>query len=73
MSEQTAGREVIRWPAVHQKTKKSRPQAWRDIRAGLFPSPVQIGPNSVGWYSDEIDAWVASRPRVAYAPKGEAT
>jgi prophage regulatory protein len=28
-----------------------------------FPSPVQLGPNSIAWMADEIDAWLASRQR----------
>jgi predicted DNA-binding transcriptional regulator AlpA len=29
-----------------------------------FPAPVQIG-GGVGWIEDEIDAWLAARPRIA--------
>jgi len=61
-------RKLIRWPVVHEMTGKSRTQAWRDIRTGRFPAPVQTGPNSVSWYLDEVDAWLATRPRVNYAP-----
>ena len=32
-------------------------------RKGLFPEPVQIGPNKIGWYADEVEAWLESRPR----------
>ena len=32
-------------------------------RKGLFPEPVQIGPNKIGWYADEVTAWLESRPR----------
>jgi len=70
--EQPRSRRLIRWPAVREKTGKSRTQAWRDVRAGRFPAPVQTGPNSVAWYEDEIDAYVASLPRARYAPTVEA-
>jgi prophage regulatory protein len=33
------------------------------VRKGLFPEPVQIGPNKIGWYEDEIQKWLESRPR----------
>lgn len=33
------------------------------INAGDFPCPIELGPNSVGWPSEEIQAWVASRSR----------
>ncbi len=34
-----------------------------------FPSGVQLGPNSIAWPEDEIEAWLKSRFR---ARKGEA-
>lgn len=64
---QPASRNVIPgYRAVEVKTGKSRQQIWRDIRAGNFPAPIELGPNSVGWYEDEIDEWLASRPRRTY-------
>jgi prophage regulatory protein len=27
-----------------------------------FPKPVQLGVKSVGWYSDEIQNWIDTRP-----------
>ena len=59
---------IIREKERCQKTGLSRVQCWRRIRKGTFPAPVQLGPNSIGWIEDEIDAWLASRPRVNYAP-----
>jgi predicted DNA-binding transcriptional regulator AlpA len=35
----------------------------KPISDGDFPQRIQLGANSVGWYEDEIDAWVASRKR----------
>jgi prophage regulatory protein len=60
------GRRILRAPAVEDRTQRSRVQCWRDIKAGKFPAPVQLGPNSVGWFEDEIDAWLAARPRRTY-------
>ena len=65
-------RPILRWPKVHSATGRSRTQAWRDIRAGTFPAPIELGENAVGWYEDEIVAWQKARPRVAYAPDKEA-
>lgn len=61
------GRTIIRWPEVHRRTGRSRTQAWRDIRNSKFPAPIQLGPNAIGWYEDEIEDWQNNRPRVAYA------
>ena len=56
-------------PEVEDRTQRSRVQCWRDIKAGKFPAPVQLGPNSVGWFEDEIEAWLAARPRRTYRAK----
>ena len=70
MTEQTPTKErrLVRWPEVHKRYGKSRMQNYRDVRDGKFPAPVQTGPNSVGWWSDELDAHDETLPRVSYAP-----
>jgi len=61
------GRKMIRgWAGYEEKTGKDRVQGWRDVRAGRFPPPIELGPNSIGWFEDEIDDWLASRPRRTY-------
>ena len=70
-----SARKIIKAKPVAQRVGKSRVQIWRDVRAGKFPSPVSLGPNSIGWFEDEIDLWLAARPRCSYAgnkPVGEA-
>ena len=67
------GRKIIRGPVVEDKTSWTRVTIWRAIRDNKFPAPIQLGPNSVGWFEDEIDAWLATRPRRTYgASKPEA-
>ena len=65
--EEKAPRKIIRDKVVTERTGKGRVQRWRDIRAGTFPAPIQLGPNSIGWYEDEIADWLASRPRRTYS------
>ena len=69
----TDSRKIVRgYSKVAERVGKSRIQVWRDIKAGKFPPPLELGPNSVGWYEDEIDRWLASRPRRTYgAPTDE--
>lgn len=69
--EHSPARVIIRWPEVKRLTGKSRTQIWRDVRAGKFPAPVKLGPNSIGWYQDEVVERQAALPRVAYAPTGQ--
>jgi prophage regulatory protein len=64
-AERTA--DLIRgWRGVCAETGKSRVQLWRDIRAGLFPQPIELGKNSIAFFRQEVDAWKASRPRRSY-------
>ena len=59
--------DLIRgWRGVCSETGKSRVQLWRDIRAGRFPPPLELGPNSVAWIRAEIEEWKRTRPRRTY-------
>jgi len=56
-------RNILRNGPVTVRTGLSPSQRWRLEQRGEFPARVQLSEMSVGWYEDEIDAWVASRPR----------
>ena len=61
------GRQIIKgWKGWERKTHKSRVQGWRDIRAGVAPPPFELGPNSIAWWEDELDAYLDARPRRRY-------
>ena len=63
------GRVVLNGKTVEARTETSRVQRWRMIREGSFPAPVELSPNKLGWFEDEIDAWLESRPRRTYRPE----
>lgn len=54
---------ILRLAEVEHTVGKKRSTIYRDIAAGKFPGPVEIGGKSVGWLSTEINDWVQSRPR----------
>lgn len=56
-------RRIIHRAAVRAITGLSDSTLWRRERDGEFPPRVALSPNAVGWYEDEIDAWLASRAR----------
>jgi prophage regulatory protein len=56
-------RRILRKPSVENRTGLSDTSIWRQYRAGTFPKPVKLGPNAVGWYEDEVNAWIESRER----------
>ncbi len=62
-------RKILRAKVVTERTGYSRIQIWRKSRdpEDDFPAPMQLGPNAIGWYEHEIDAWLESRPRVTSA------
>ncbi len=66
MSETKTPRKILRPKEVQKLIGKSRVQIWRDVRAGRFPAPMILGPNSTGFFEDEITAWLANRPRRTY-------
>jgi prophage regulatory protein len=71
---QSHGRRlIVGYPRMQARSGKSRVQIWRDIRAGKFPAPIELGPNSVAWFEDEFEAWQASRPRRTYRSFGRDT
>ena len=70
-------RKILRAKTVMEITGYSRIQLWRKARDAKddFPAPVRLSPTNkgaIGWHEDEISDWLASRPRVTYAPAPEA-
>ena len=61
-------KNIIRLPAVTAKTGLSPSTIWRYEKAGDFPRRVQLGPNSVGWIAEDVDAWVERRGRIGVRP-----
>ena len=57
---------------LEKRYGKSRVTIWRWVRAGLLPAPYEIGPNSVGFASDEIDERDANLTRRAYGQEADA-
>jgi prophage regulatory protein len=56
-------RKILRQAVVAERVALSVPQIWRLEKAGNFPSRIQISAGAVGWFEDEIDAWIEARPR----------
>lgn len=50
--------KILRGREVTERTGLSRTSLWRREKQHAFPHRVALGPNSVGWFEDEIDAWI---------------
>lgn len=59
----TSIRKVVKVDQVRSITSLSRTTIWRLERDGKFPARVRLCSTSVGWYEDEILAWLNTLPR----------
>lgn len=57
------GPSLIRLPETLNRTGLSRARLYALIKEGKFPVPLRLGARAVGWRSDEVAAWIDSRPR----------
>jgi predicted DNA-binding transcriptional regulator AlpA len=56
---------LITWPQLEAQVPFVRQTVGRLEQRGEFPQRVQVGPNRVAWWQDEVDAWLAARTRGA--------
>ena len=56
---------ILRLPEVLARVGLSRSAVYEHMATGDFPASVRLTPGSVGWHSNDIDEWIASRPRTA--------
>jgi prophage regulatory protein len=52
---------MLRQRAVLERVPAHPTTLWRWEQEGRFPRRVKLGPNSVAWFEDEVDAWQAAR------------
>ena len=58
------GLSLLREPVVRNAVGGiGKSTLWRWVREGRFPKPVRLGANCVAWRSDEVEQWLATRPR----------
>lgn len=53
--------QLLRLPAVKERTGLSRSSIYRNEAAGTFPRRVKIGENTTAWLAADIDRWIAER------------
>ena len=62
MQESQTPKYYIRYPDLRDKgIVKNRVTLSRWIKAGRFPKPIHLGPNSIAWLVEEICAWEQKR------------
>ena len=65
MSKSTLPHKMLRRAEVQERCALSRAGIYKLMAAGKFPRPVQVTARAVRWHSDEIEAWLTSRPRAS--------
>ena len=56
-------RIIVRFADLkRRKIINNWPTLLRWIEREGFPSGFKLGPNTLVWFEDEIEAWIASRP-----------
>ncbi|MBN1783575.1 MAG: AlpA family phage regulatory protein [Alphaproteobacteria bacterium] len=54
-------KRIIRKPELFARVCLSDATIWRLEKAKMFPGRVMLGGKAVGWFSDEVDAWLQQR------------
>jgi prophage regulatory protein len=58
----TGGRvQVLRMRLVTEVTGLSRTGIYERMARNDFPRPIPLAAKTVGWLSNEVDAWIAAR------------
>ena len=60
---------LLRRTEVEERVGLSTSALYRQMRAGIFPAPLRIGPRAVRWPASEIEDFLASRPRATGEPR----
>jgi prophage regulatory protein len=59
---------ILRLPSVKARTGLSRSSIYAFVSRGDFPRPISLGVRAVGWNSEAVDAWIASRAMTKKEP-----
>ena len=52
---------IIRKPELFSKLSLSDATIWRMEKSGKFPRRIKLGGNSVGWFENEVEAWLLKK------------
>jgi prophage regulatory protein len=52
---------MLRAPEVAQMLGTSVGSIWGWAKAGKFPKPIKLGPNTTVWRLSDVEAWIEER------------
>ena len=53
--------QILRLPAVRERTGLSRTTVYDFIRRGEFPPPIKLGARASGWDAEAVERWIQTR------------
>ena len=56
---------ILRLPEVLRITGLSWASIYRLVRSGTFPQSVALTARTIGWYSTDIETWIAARAAIS--------
>lgn len=56
---------VMRLRSVLHETGLARSTVYRMVAEHTFPSPVRLGARAIGFFREDVDQWLAGRPRTS--------
>lgn len=62
---------IIRLPELLRITGLSTASVYRQMAEGLFPRPVRLGKNAVGWRSSSVLSWLENLEEVGPSAEPE--
>ena len=63
-------RRVLRLKEVKEATGLSRSSIYALQQRGIFPQSIRVGPKATGWYEDEVQNYIETRPRTGETGPG---
>ena len=51
---------IMRLKDVKARTGLARSTIYQQIKAGIFPKPISLGPRAVGWLESDIEEWISA-------------
>ena len=52
---------ILKLPAVKEKTTLGRSSIYALAADGKFPKPIKLGARASGWLESEVNQWIADR------------
>jgi len=61
MQTQAVPAQLLRLPAVIDRTGLSRSSIYRHEAAGVFPKRIKLGEHASAWLAADVERWIAER------------